>query len=223
MKKQRLNPAPHREPCACETLHSLARGARRVGAPSGWMGGWNWECAIEMRRIGREEENKDHNNRPSSIPALPPLSTRRRRGRTPSTAPSGERAALSSQRDHVRTAMRATCILLACMTAEATRRSQAPRSNRCGSRITTSSPSLPGNLPMRHSKEWQIDLGSQGHGELALVRTVRIHTRTRTSAQPAIEHFSGLHSDRDRPLLHRATARAGYLHAWRPSELRLLH
>ena len=147
MKKQRLNPAPHREPCACETLHSLARGARRVGAPSGWMGGWNLECAIEMRRIGREEEHKQHNNRPSSIPASPPLSTRRRRGRTPSTAPSGERAALSSQRDHVRTAMRATCILLACMTAEAARRSQAPRSNRCGSRITTSGPSLPDSYP----------------------------------------------------------------------------
>ena len=105
----------------------------------------------------------------------------------------------------------------------ATRRSQAPRSNRCGSRITTSGPSLPGNLPMRHSKEWKIDLGSQGHGELALVRTVRIHTRTRTSAQPAVEHFSGLHSDRDRSLLHRVTGRAGFLHAWRPSELRLLH
>ena len=84
-------------------------------------------------------------------------------------------------------------------------------------------PFPPGLLPMRHSKEWQIDLGSQGHGELALVRAVRIHTRTRTSDQPAVGHFSGLHSDRDRPLLHRATARAGFLHAWRPSELRLLH
>ena len=146
MKKQRLNPAPHREPCACETLHSLSRGARRVGAPSGWMGGWKWECAIEMRRIGREEEHKQHNNRPASIPASPPLSIWRR-GRTRSTAPSGERAALSSQCDHVRTATRATCILLACMTAEATRRSQAPRSNRCGSRITTSGPSLPDSYP----------------------------------------------------------------------------
>ena len=45
--------------------------------------------------------------------------------------------------------------------------------------------------------------GSQGHGELAFVRADRIH-KYGASAQPAVEHFNGLHSDRDRPLLNRA-------------------